>query len=241
MNNFSKQGIIWDFDDTLVNTAVFFEEARYQFADYMVSLGFPLTEILEVLNTKDIENVNRAGGFLKHCFPEAMVQTYHHFCEREGILPNASINKRIEDIGWWVFSQKPEPIKGAEEVLSQLKSENKYETVLATKGDPTIQWKRIKQSGIEKYFDKIYVLNDKNSFVYLRIAGVHSMHPETSWLLGNSIKSDINPGIKAGFNCVYIPNQYTWDYEHEEPVGNFITLESLTEVPELILAKEDTG
>jgi putative hydrolase of the HAD superfamily len=227
------RGILIDFDDTLVETTVFFEMAREKFARFMVDIGFPLAEVLETLNQKDIENVDRCGGFLKECFPRAMVETYQHFCSISGLAADPGVSREVEEIGWWVFGQDPAPVPGACEVLEELAGN--YRLFLATKGDPSVQWPRIVKSGIKKFFSDVYVLKDKTRHEYEKIARLNGLDTGCSWVVGNSIKSDINPGIMAGFKCIFIPNRYTWHYEMEEPAGDFVTLESIGMVPELVL------
>jgi len=39
---------------------------------------------------------------------------------------------------------------------------------------------------------------------------------ETTWMIGNSPKSDINPALAAGLNAVFVPHGSTWVLEHEE-------------------------
>lgn len=231
-----RRGIIFDFDDTLVESAVFFEMARENFARYMSGLGFPLEEVLSTLDRLDIENVKRCGGFLKECFPKAMVGTYSHFCQLDCKIPDLGISKTIEEMGWWVFEQVPAPVRGAREVLEELAGE--YDLFLATKGDASIQWKRIEESGLKKYFKKIYVLMDKTRREYEFISRANNLDREQSWVVGNSIKSDINPGIMAGLSCIFIPNKYTWQFEMEDPVGDYTALESLDQVPGYLLKKE---
>ncbi|MCL6610682.1 MAG: HAD family hydrolase [Peptococcaceae bacterium] len=241
MSRLARPGIIWDFDDTLVNTAIFFETAREKYARFMVRLGFPLDGVLETLNLLDIENVRRCGGFLKECFPRAMVQTYVHFCGVNGVAPDPDICGKVEEMGWWVFEQRPRPVPGAAEVLAELREAGRYEMFLATKGDPSVQWRRIEESGLRNFFKKVYVLKDKTSVEYIQIARRHGLDPRRSWVVGNSIKSDINPGLAAGFSCIFIPNPHTWDFEMEDPVGDFVTMESLRGVPGLVLGKTGSG
>ena len=38
----------------------------------------------------------------------------------------------------------------------------------------------------------------------------------TTWMVGNSPKSDINPALAAGLNAVFVPHGMTWVLEHEE-------------------------
>ncbi|MHB8158695.1 MAG: HAD family hydrolase, partial [Desulfocucumaceae bacterium] len=183
-----KCGILFDFDDTLVETAVHFELSRERYARLMEDLNFPLDEVLLILDQMDIANVNKMGGFMKECFPRAMVQTYQHFCGRDSIDPDPEICRKVEEIGWWVFEQKPKPVPGAQEVLDHLSCS--FDLFLATKGDPTIQWQRIDASGLKKFFKKIYVLKDKTIQEYRDIARFNQLDPERSWVIGNSIKSE---------------------------------------------------
>lgn len=229
MTNPGKPGIIFDFDDTLVETAVFFETAREKYIRLMEELGFPREEALAVLDLKDIENVRKCGGFLKECFPNAMVMTYRHFCRLYSIAPDPQILEAVEGMGRWVFEQKPVRVEGAQAILEELS--RGYEMFLATKGDPSVQWGRIRESSLSRYFKDIYVLKDKTSREYERIAVQQNLSPGGSWIVGNSMKSDINPGILAGFNCILIPNPYTWRFEMEEPAGHYFTLESLCSLP----------
>lgn len=230
-----RPGIIFDFDDTLVESTIFFERARDRFARLMANLGFPLNDVLASLDRNDIENVKRCGGYLKECFPRAMTQTYRHFCRLQGKEPDPSMCRRVESIGWWVFDQKPVPVQAAEKILKELSAGGEYKIILATKGDPSIQWKRIKDSGLVDYFDRIYVLQDKTTKQYQQIAAWQQLDIGQSWVIGNSIKSDVNPAIRAGFNSIFIPNKHTWHYEMEEPLDGYITLDSLEEVLDLLI------
>jgi len=37
--------------------------------------------------------------------------------------------------------------------------------------------------------------------------------PATTWMIGNSPKSDINPALEAGLGAVLVPNPSTWSLE----------------------------
>lgn len=224
-----KKGIIFDFDDTLVETAVHFEISRERFASLMEGLDFPTAEVLETLDRNDIENVRKMGGYMKECFPRAMLQTYRQFCRKRGVCEDPEKCKEVERIGWWVFEQRPKPVPEAVTVLESLRDD--FHLLLATKGDPAVQWQRIKESGLKELFNGIFVLKDKTAGEYEKIAGLHGLEIRVSWIVGNSMKSEINPGLRAGFNCIYIPNSFTWHYENEDPVGEYVTLKSLRMIP----------
>jgi putative hydrolase of the HAD superfamily len=55
-------------------------------------------------------------------------------------------------------------------------------------------------------------------------------------MIGNSLRSDIQPALAAGINAVYIPNPHTWHMEHVEFAhdasgqGTYLELTSFTEL-----------
>jgi putative hydrolase of the HAD superfamily len=54
-------------------------------------------------------------------------------------------------------------------------------------------------------------------------------------MIGNSPRSDINPGLAAGLSAVYIPHPATWVLEHEElqsGVGKLLVLSNFSQLRE---------
>lgn len=227
-----ERGILIDFDDTLVETTVYFNQAKSWFATLMAGMGFPAEKALSTLNEFDIKNVQRRGGFFKECFAKALGETYEYYCGVYGRTYCSKTRQEIEDLGWWVYRQPVRPIQGADEVLAQLAG--KYPLFLATKGESAVQNMRVEQSGLAHWFDKVYVLNEKNAQAYTSIALEQKIKPPLSWVVGNSMKSDINPALKAGFNCIYIHHPHTWDFEDEEPLGGHISVDKLNGILELL-------
>ena len=223
---------MFDFDDTLVETTVYFNQAKNRFAILMAGMGFPAEETLLTLNKFDIKNVQQSGGFFKDCFPRALGETYEYYCNGYGRNYCKKTRLEIEDLGWWVYQQPARLIQGAEEVLAQLAG--RYPLFLATKGEPGVQYQRVKQSGLLRWFNKVYVLCEKNAAAYATIALEQNIKPPVSWVVGNSMKSDINPALQAGFNCIYIHHPHTWDFEDEEPLGGHISVESLAGILEFV-------
>ncbi|GAB4267443.1 haloacid dehalogenase domain-containing protein hydrolase [Thermincola ferriacetica] len=226
------QGIIFDFDDTLVETTIYFDQAKEKFAAKMKELGFPIPEALDTLNKFDIRNVLNCGGFLKECFPKALVETYEYYCSLHNLKACRTTAAWLEQLGWKVFDAPVVLIDGAEKVVKELARD--YRLFLATKGEPETQVKRLKATGLAQYFEKVYVVPDKTPVEYKRIAAENRLEPAQSWVVGNSMKGDINPGLKVGFNCIHVYHRHTWDFEEEPPVGDFVSVQSLEEIPDII-------
>jgi putative hydrolase of the HAD superfamily len=75
---------------------------------------------------------------------------------------------------------------------------------------------KVERSGLAPYFDAVEVVAEKNAESYHAIVEKFRLERSTTWMVGNSPKSDINPAIEAGLNAVFIPHADTWILEHAE-------------------------
>jgi len=219
--------IIFDLDDTLIKTSRLYDQAREEFSLLMEKAGFKKEEALAKLDEIDIKNIHQ-HGFVKERYPYSLGKTYEYFSQKNGKEINPELKKQIEELGWQVFRQIPELVDGVYQVLDTLSQE--YFLILATLGDPQIQEKKLRFTGLKKYFSAIYILKYKNVDEYQNILTKHKLDKKDTWIIGNSVRSDLNPGLKLGLNCILIPT-LTWKFEEEEPLsGNYLQLDSLKEV-----------
>jgi len=223
--------IIFDFDDTLVKTTEIFDEVRAEFCQVIEGLGLSVPDLAELVDQQDIENIRKAGGFYNHCFPKALCQVYQYCCQHHQKTVSSHWEKELEQMGWSVFFQGPRLMEHAHEVLQHFGA--RYPMILVTKGSPDSQTRRIQESGLEKYFQQILIVSDKNEASFKKIVTDLEINPGQSWSIGNSIKADINPSIAAGLKAVHFAG-YSWHFEHAEPIGEFQRIESLAELIRLI-------
>ncbi|GAG65963.1 unnamed protein product [marine sediment metagenome] len=168
------------------------------------------------------------GWFQKERYPYSLGKTYEYFSQKNGKEINPELKKKIEELGWQVFRQIPELVDGVYQVLDILSK--KYFLILATLGDPQVQGKKLQLTDLKKYFSAVYVLRYKNVEEYQNILTEHKLDKKDTWIIGNSVRSDLNPGLKLGLNCILIPT-LTWKFEEEEPLSeNYLKLDSLKEV-----------
>jgi len=219
--------IIFDLDDTLIKTSKLYNRARAEFSSLMQELGFSSEESLIKLDEVDI-NYIKEYGFVKERYPLSLGKTYEYFSQKNRKEINSELKKKIEEIGWEVFRQIPELVDGVYRVLDILSK--KYFLILATLGDPQVQEEKVRVSGLKKYFSEIYILKHKNVEEYQNILKEHNLNKKDTWIIGNSVRSDLNPGLKLGINCILIP-YLSWKFEEEEPLSeNYLQLVSLEEV-----------
>jgi len=83
-----------------------------------------------------------------------------------------------------------------------------------TKGNHAEQADKLTRSGLESYFSAVEIAAEKDPESYREVIQRHQLHPQTSWMIGNSPKSDINPALAAGLNAVFLFHKDTWILEH---------------------------
>jgi len=222
---------LFDFDDTLVYTNQIFDRAKELFYTAMDTLRLRDEKIDHILNDFDISNVRRHGGFHKECFPLALRQTYEYYCQLHGQDADEKLAGDFEQLGWQVYDEPAQLIPGAIEVLQGLGQD--YTLFLLTQGDELIQKDRMTKSGLLPFFYRYYIFHVKDTPAYQKIIMEHNIDIASSWSVGNSLRSDVNPSIRAGLRSIHI-NNYSWDYEHEEAIGFYYQASDLWQCRDII-------
>lgn len=225
----TRQHLIIDADDTLWENNIFFEKAFDEFVDFLDHSHMTPRQVRDVLDA--IEAVNaRIYGYGSKNFGRNLVETYQKLAERpigeEDFATVLGFAERILD----------HPIlfrPGVEETLAYL-HEN-HELTLFTKGHPDEQRMKIDRSGLARFFHHAEIVKEKHVAAYLSLGEAKGFHPPSTWMIGNSPKSDINPALAAGYNAVFLPHPRTWILEHEElqpaePPAQLIVLETFDEL-----------
>jgi putative hydrolase of the HAD superfamily len=230
--------LVFDGDDTLWETIGLYNAAKAEFAGLLATLGFEPARSLAMLAKIDIDNVARLG-FARERFPLSLTQAYAALCADDERDPDSKIRARIFAIGTGVFEQPAHPANGAKDLLRAL--QRRYALALCTKGDRSVQRKRIEYAGIGEMLDRIFIVDHKTASDFALILSAFGKHPKQACSIGNSLRSDINPALAAGLSAIWIKNS-TWAYEDEgTPIdGPLQTVASLDEVPAALVALEET-
>src|SRR5437667_2711518 len=75
---------------------------------------------------------------------------------------------------------------------------------------------KVERSGLKDYFSAIEIVAEKDAATYRSITSKYAFANDSTWMVGNSPKSDINPALAAGLNAVFVPHGDTWILEHDE-------------------------
>jgi putative hydrolase of the HAD superfamily len=85
-----------------------------------------------------------------------------------------------------------------------------------TKGAIAEQTGKVERSGLKEYFSAVEIVAEKDLAAYSSLMEKYELAHDSTWMVGNSPKSDINPALAAGLHAVFVPHGSTWILEHEE-------------------------
>jgi len=204
------QTLLIDADDTLWENNIYFERAIAKFISFLDHKRHTPQEVRHVLNDVEREDI-LTHGYGLHSFSNSLVRTF----ERLSVEPiTPELHDTIKGFANEIAEHPLEIITGVTETLAYLSS--KHHLIMVTKGNFVEQSGKVERSGLKDYFAAVEIVAEKNVPTYKQIVSKYDLLPESSWMVGNSPKSDINPALGAGINAVFVPHDNTWILEHEE-------------------------
>jgi putative hydrolase of the HAD superfamily len=122
------------------------------------------------------------------------------------------MRNRIRAFASSIAEQEIELLPSVAETLSDLSS--RHRLILMTKGNRAEQADKLARSGLSELFSSVEIVAEKDPPTYHQVIARHELAPHTSWMIGNSPKSDINPALAAGLHAVFLFHKDTWILEH---------------------------
>jgi putative hydrolase of the HAD superfamily len=150
-------------------------------------------------------------GYGQHSFSHALVDTF----ERLSVSPvTPELHAQVTSFAHMVLDHSIEFLPEVPQTLEYLSK--RHRLILVTKGALEEQSGKIERSGLKNYFSATEIVAEKNSEVYHALVDKYGSARESTWMIGNSPRSDINPALAAGLHAVFVPHGDTWILEHEE-------------------------
>ncbi len=203
------QTLLLDADDTLWENNIYFERAIAAFISYLNHHTYTREEVRAFLNEVESETV-RERGYGSASFRHSLVTCF----ERLSTEPvTAEMHEQIVSFSRSISGHEIELLPGVADVLPVLAS--RHRLILMTKGNEVEQSDKLARSGLAQHFASVEVPREKNPDAYCDVCQKYELTPHTTWMIGNSPKSDINPALAAGLHAVFIRHPHTWVLEHE--------------------------
>ena len=208
--SFLPQTLFIDADDTLWENNIYFERAIARFISFLNHHEFQPRQVREVLNDIERECIV-SHGYGLHSFAHALVRTFERLSPSP-VTPES--HAQVMSFAHSIENHDIEFLPNVCETLQYLSE--RHRLILVTKGAQLEQSGKVDRSGVGKYFKNVEIVPEKNSHTYAALMDKYDLTHHSTWMIGNSPKSDINPALAAGLHAIFIPHGDTWILEHEE-------------------------
>jgi putative hydrolase of the HAD superfamily len=230
-----RELLIFSLDDTLIDTSLYWL-AREAYARAVKAKGAE-SQSAGGLPTREWE-----GGRIYECVAEhgavTMQDAWQAF-QKECELPQQGDMTLYGMMTRSLRQKYPAMNGGAEDLLKWAQA--RFTVALLTCGNVEVQKGKIEEAKLGGFFKEIKVVAENGPEVIQGLIAGLGFSPRNTWVIGGSVRADINPGIAAGTHCIlYTPPKLNGTQEEgEEPSGPVFRIHDLEDA-RAILAKPTT-
>ncbi|MFT4960392.1 MAG: putative hydrolase of the HAD superfamily [Paracoccaceae bacterium] len=222
--------VAFDADDTLWHNERFFRLTQDRFAELLADHAEPDHLAARLLEAEK-RNIGRYGFGVKG-FVLSMIETAIEVTDQK--VP-ASVIAELIAAGQDMLAYPIELLPHAQAAVQAVAETHRV--ILITKGDLLDQERKLAQSGLGDLFDGVEIVSTKSTAAYRTVFERHGDGADRAMMIGNSMRSDVVPVIKAGGWGVYVPHGLVWEIEHAEPptdAPRYHELDNLADLAELV-------
>ena len=204
----------FDGDDTLWRSQDYYDEAQEEF-ERIVGAYVDVRDarVHERLYAVEKRNLALFGYGVKGMVLSMLEAAVEITAER---IRSADMH-RIVVLGKELLQHPVELLPGIRDAVAAIAAE--HEVVLVTKGDLFHQEAKVRSSGLADLFRRIEIVSEKDAPTYARVLGEFDVSPAQFAMIGNSLRSDIEPVLQLGGWGVHMPYHRTWVHETEAAVA----------------------
>ena len=203
----------FDADDTLWRSEDFYRDAQREF-EAIVARYVDLEDVHARLYAVEKRNLALFGYGAKGM----TLSMLEAAIEITDARVSAADLQRIVAIGKSLLQHPVALLPGIRDTLDALAAT--HALVLITKGDLHHQRAKVEASGLRDYFARVEVFCEKDRPSYARLLAAMDVAPEAFVMVGNSLRSDIEPVLALGGWGVHMPYHVTWAHEAEAEVAH---------------------
>ncbi|HYP45661.1 MAG TPA: HAD family hydrolase [Propionibacteriaceae bacterium] len=206
----ARQTLIFDADDTLWENNIYFKRVVDDYINWVAHPTLDRDQIRLMLNDIEAANIG-THGYGSQAFLHNLAECLHRLRERPA---DEAERAAIAELASGLVAHQIELMPGVAEALSDLGT--RHELLLLTKGARDEQQRKVDASGLAGHFAGVHIVAEKDAETYRSLIERESLPVSSTWMIGNSPKSDIVAARAAGLRAVFIPHRYTWELEHSE-------------------------
>ena len=205
----------FDADDTLWRSEDYFHAAQDEFEDivgrYVDLADLRMRERLYAVEKGNIAVFGYGVKGMALSMVEAAVDI------TDGRIAARDLH-RIVQIAKDMLRHPVELLPGVREAVEAVAAA--HPVVLITKGDLFHQEAKVRDSGLADLFRRIEIVSEKDAATYARLFEEFGIAPQRFLMVGNSLRSDIEPVLGLGGWGIHMPYHVTWALEAEHGVAH---------------------
>ncbi|HUF51566.1 MAG TPA: HAD family hydrolase [Longimicrobiales bacterium] len=210
--------VLVDFDDTIVDTGPRFQNARRSLLALLRDAGFPEDVAYDVHYNQIDPAMRTQYGLGPRRMEPAFVATYERLCALHGEPPRSDIAAQAAALGRSCYGAAP-VFAGALTALKRLA--DTHPTLIYTQsGDIEYQLSCVRSSGIIDIIneERVHICGHKDADEFQRTINAYGVRDAArAWMIGNSMRSDINPALEAGANAILVETADPWEHDLVDP------------------------
>ncbi len=224
----------FDADDTLWRSQDYFDDAQARFEQILAQyIDLQQTSVQQHLLDVERRNV-RVFGYGVKGMMLSMIESAIELSQQR--ISGRDIHAIVE-LGKEVLQHPVELLSDVVEAVDRVARD--FEVVLITKGDLFHQEAKVRASGLADRFGRIEIVSEKDQPTYRRVLDELQVQPAEFLMVGNSLKSDIEPVLQLGGWGVHVPYHSTWILETIDALPEGLTsryrkAQGATQIPQMI-------
>lgn len=205
----------FDGDDTLWKSEDYYRKAEQDYLD-LLSHYIDVHDTRTARHLLDVQRRNLAVfGYGVKAMTLSMIEAAIEITDSR---VSAKHIQRMLDIGHDTLRHPVELIDGVRESVAKIAED--HPVVLITKGDLFHQEAKIKVAQLHDLFPRIEIVSEKDPETYARVLSEFDLPINQFVMVGNSLRSDIEPVMTLGGWGVHTPYAVTWAHETEHGVAD---------------------
>ncbi len=203
----------FDGDDTLWHSEGYYQHAGTEFerivGEWVDVATAPVRRRLQAIERRNLALFGYGAKGMALSMVEAAIEL------TDGAIDAAAIH-RIIALGKAVLEHPVELLPGIRAAVEAVAA--RHRIVLVTKGDLFHQERKVASSDLGDLFHRIEIVSEKDPRSYARVLGEFGIAADAFAMIGNSLRSDIEPVIALGGWGIHMPYHVTWEHELEHGV-----------------------
>lgn len=207
--------VIFDADNTLWDIEHLYDDARNQLCQVLAKEGLDKLEVENYQKNRDVE-LYKTYGYSSCRFARSFEDTVLYFLGYKG---SSDLIVHCRKIALEVFESEPRHNESVEEIFEKLSQ--KYKLGLITAGETWVQEKRLREFHLRHKIEAVEVVEKKTESVFRDFISKHLVNNHKSYMVGDSLKSDVLPALNCGLNAIWYLNHNWKENENNTSTDDF--------------------